>query len=549
MSKLGYSAVLSNDSITVTIDGEAFTVEESAENFRPLWDAIGRREDVETVRTLVSVNKAITKLVEGAFTFNDKGAVFYRGKPAPDHAVRTLLKALDDDQDVRPLCRFFDKAFSNPQEGMVHELFDYFRHQGIKITPDGDILALKIVRTTYFDHHSGTISYKPGSVVQMDRAACDTNRGRDCSSGLHFCGPGYVNQFGGHESRVVFVKINPADVTSIPNYSGYSKARCCRMHVIGESTHPRGAGQFSLWQSEIDACLTRLYADHVDTTPSPVKPKAAKTVAPKTDEEPVLVHGRHRLALSHLRETVGKIGQRGVMREYGVPRSTLQNFLKRHAGHVEPAPPARIEKPKTSVPSVPRQVSPKAAAEVKPTQGAGLAQPAVTRKLSSAEKAMSKKAAEETGTASSGVKDRTQAPAMKGGVSFTHAGKTYSGAFIAKGIERAGQRGFSAETGIPRTTLQKWMKIIAAAGQPPSQHKVAAVTPAPSKRPLAEPATPSKNRPSKGGKTPEKTFTSRGATFTASHIKERVTAVGQRAAAREMDVPRTTIQKWLKEIG
>lgn len=584
MSKLGYSAVLSTDSITVTIDGEAFTVEESAENFRPLWEAIGQRADVETVRKLVSVKKAIEMLVEGAFTFSETGEVLYRGKPAPDHAVRTLLKALEEDQDVRPLCRFFEKAFANPQEGMVHELFDYFQHQGIKITPDGDILALKIVKENYFDHHTGRVAYKLGTVVEMPRGACDTNRGRDCSSGLHFCGPGYVNGFGGSDSRVVFVKINPADVTSIPNYAGFSKARCCRMHVIGECEERRGNGGVATWQKNLDAYLTTLYAGVVDTTPSPVKPMPKKTEPVKsklvitvTNEEPVLVHGKHRLAISFIRETVARLGQRGFMREYGVPRSTLQGFMKKHAAYVAAPPPTKIDlakverpKPKTSVPSVPRRepvaAPPEPAAKparqpappVKPTQGAGLAQPDTTRKLSSAEKAMAKKAAEEAAP----EKAKTKQPALVGG-GFSHAGKSYSAVFITKEVAKRGQRGFSTEHNVPRSTLQGWLKQIGEAPAPasapepkpaPAATKKAPPAPTPQKKPAEAPkALPDKLPKPRAAKAtpkaPEKTFTSRGATFTASYIKERVAAVGQRGAAREMDVPRTTIQLWLKEIG
>jgi hypothetical protein len=66
----------------------------------------------------------------------------------------------------------------------------------------------------------------------MERHEVNDNKDITCSSGLHFCGMSYLSHFGGE--RTVIVKINPADVVSIPSDYNEAKGRACRYEVIGE---------------------------------------------------------------------------------------------------------------------------------------------------------------------------------------------------------------------------------------------------------------------------------------------------------------------------
>jgi hypothetical protein len=68
----------------------------------------------------------------------------------------------------------------------------------------------------------------------MERNAVDDNKDQTCSTGLHFCGLSYLDHFGGSDSRTVIVKIDPADVVSIPSDYNGAKGRACRYEVIGE---------------------------------------------------------------------------------------------------------------------------------------------------------------------------------------------------------------------------------------------------------------------------------------------------------------------------
>ena len=84
----------------------------------------------------------------------------------------------------------------------------------------------------------------PGKIVEMARNEVDDNMHNTCSTGLHFCSKEYLDHFGKvrdgkKKDRVVILKINPADVVSIPADYNSTKGRACRYEVIGElGVHP-----------------------------------------------------------------------------------------------------------------------------------------------------------------------------------------------------------------------------------------------------------------------------------------------------------------------
>jgi hypothetical protein len=121
---------------------------------------------------------------------------------------------------------------ANPSARAVSELYGFLEKGGMPITPDGYFLAYKKVRANYKDCHSGTMDNSVGKVVQMERNAVNDDKDITCSHGLHFCSRSYLDHFGG--DRIVIVKINPADVVSIPSDYNDAKGRACRYEVIGE---------------------------------------------------------------------------------------------------------------------------------------------------------------------------------------------------------------------------------------------------------------------------------------------------------------------------
>ena len=123
---------------------------------------------------------------------------------------------------------------TNPSKRAVDELYGFLEKNSLPITPDGHFLAYKKVRQNYFDCHTGKMDNSVGKIVEMERNEVDDNKDQTCSTGLHFCSQEYLPHFGGGDSRVVIVKINPRDVVSIPVDYNNAKGRACRYEVIGE---------------------------------------------------------------------------------------------------------------------------------------------------------------------------------------------------------------------------------------------------------------------------------------------------------------------------
>jgi hypothetical protein len=159
------------------------------------------------------------------------------------------------------MIKFMDNLMLNPSKRAVDELYGFLEKHGNPITPDGKFLAYKKVRSDYKDVHSGTTLNKPAelldgndhvkmsfpmgqkgevtvavvngvTVVSMPRNEVDDDKDRTCSYGLHFCAKDYLGHFGGE--RVVIVKIDPADVVSIPADYNDAKGRACKYEVVGE---------------------------------------------------------------------------------------------------------------------------------------------------------------------------------------------------------------------------------------------------------------------------------------------------------------------------
>ena len=172
-----------------------------------------------------------------------------------------IINMLQEGFSVEPMVAFMENLMSNPSTRAVNELYGFLEKNQLPITPDGHFLAYKKVRETYMDIHSDTMLNKPQylltayekarlpytergvtaeivngeTVLSMERNRVDDNKDRTCSEGLHFCGMSYLTHFGNSTTnRIVVLKINPADVVSIPSDYNDAKGRTCRYVVLSD---------------------------------------------------------------------------------------------------------------------------------------------------------------------------------------------------------------------------------------------------------------------------------------------------------------------------
>ena len=222
--------IIQGSNITVVIDSKSHTISKTHVSYQKIVDAI-KAGDWATVKDSIEPKQVVLKYGKGNVSISGE-TLYWKGQVLNTGIATRMIQMLKEGFSIDPLVEFMEKLYSNPSKRAVTELYGFLEKNALPITPDGYFLAYKKVRANYFDVHSGTMDNSVGKVVEMERNQVDDNRDKTCSTGLHFCGMSYLSHFGG--DRIVIVKINPADVVSIPSDYNDAKGRACRYEVIGE---------------------------------------------------------------------------------------------------------------------------------------------------------------------------------------------------------------------------------------------------------------------------------------------------------------------------
>lgn len=224
--------LLQGKNIVIIIGNKPHTVTESHINYNELKAAIIAK-DWESVPNLVTPMKALQKYIKGHFECVD-GVITEGGAEVHNALTERILSMYDEGFSIDPMLAFYKNIKANPSEESANELYEFLEKNSLPITEDGCFVAYKRVRENYTDVHSGTFDNSIGQVVSMDRKGVDSNRNNECSNGLHFCSHSYLAHFEG--DKIVVVKVNPADVVSIPRDYNNAKGRAWKYEVIGEVT-------------------------------------------------------------------------------------------------------------------------------------------------------------------------------------------------------------------------------------------------------------------------------------------------------------------------
>ena len=234
---MAYSYLIQGKNIVVVIDNKPHTITSTHIGYEKLKQAI-KDSDWDTVKAVVDPVKEILNYGAGHVAVQGS-KVFYKDRELVGVMTARLIDMYQEGFPVEPLILFMENLMQNPSKRAVEELYTFLEKGKLPITPDGHFLAYKKVRPDFKDIHSGTMDNSPGQVVEMERNEVDDDQNRTCSAGLHFCSKDYLDHFGGSDSRTVILKINPADVVSIPADYNATKGRACRYEVLGElGVHP-----------------------------------------------------------------------------------------------------------------------------------------------------------------------------------------------------------------------------------------------------------------------------------------------------------------------
>lgn len=227
--------LIQGKNIILVVDGKSHTVNKDTHiGYAKILEAI-KDKNWDALRDLVVPAKVFVNFGNGHVTIDDD-QIMWKGKPFHNSLATRMIEMMQEGFPVTPMVRFMENLMANPSTRSVEQVYGFLEKNNLPITEDGHFLAFKKVSKHYMDIHSNTISNRIGESPTMDRNEVNDNPDQTCSSGLHFCSISYLSSFGSSTDPVMVLKINPADVVSIPTDYNGAKGRCSKYTVVAEVT-------------------------------------------------------------------------------------------------------------------------------------------------------------------------------------------------------------------------------------------------------------------------------------------------------------------------
>ena len=230
---------ITNESVTVILQGETYTVKTGDPNYEPARDAVlsARWEDLPL---LFSRGLALEKWAQGHFTFRDNH-MFFRNQKLPADLNSRMLKMAARGDDPTVLMKFWEMLMENPSYNSVEQLWPFLNQQGICLDTDGYIICYKGVDSKYQSFHADIdgkyVDNTPGQKPWMPRNLVSDQYHVPCHTGYHLgnmsFAQGFNQGYGSRGHRVVVCRVHPKDVVAVD--SSNQKMRVNEYEVIGNA--------------------------------------------------------------------------------------------------------------------------------------------------------------------------------------------------------------------------------------------------------------------------------------------------------------------------
>lgn len=218
-------------------NGKPFSVSMDHPNIEQIVEAIKNNNQTiihDLINRSVQLKAAMTVTHPRVFIDDEAGVVLFDNVPIVDVLTNRVFEMIQDGFDVCPMVNFIDNLYQNPSKKTIDRIYDWLEAGRMPITEDGHFIAYKRVNYDYTSFYDNKTKHNLLTVVSMPRFACDDRHETVCSTGLHFCSQEYLSNYFSGQGRVLILKVNPADVVSIPIEYGTSKGRACKYFVLGE---------------------------------------------------------------------------------------------------------------------------------------------------------------------------------------------------------------------------------------------------------------------------------------------------------------------------
>lgn len=219
----------------ITGEGEQVVVNQDHPNFLAISAAL---HNGQPITHLLKISDVIEEMSDRVSIVN--GEITFDGKVIENELANTILRYHREGRDTGGLVKFMERLSNNPSARGRAVIFEWVQGRNLTIDEDGYFLGWKGVNEDLTsvnsgrafvddDEHEGHIPNVVGSWVSMPRTEVMDDPNADCHIGLHVGTYEYAKNFG----RVLLeVRVDPADVVSVPAHSTSWKIRCCRYQVV-----------------------------------------------------------------------------------------------------------------------------------------------------------------------------------------------------------------------------------------------------------------------------------------------------------------------------
>lgn len=228
--------ILTENSLTVSLEGKTYTINSGNPCWKQAIECL-KRKDYDALKECVSIKKAISSFTGDKVKVVD-GTIFFNGEPIHNYLTDKILSFMEKGLPHESLIKFLERLMANPSRRAVNELYAFLAHKNMPITDAGTFLAYKSVRSDYTDHHTGNFNNSIGNTLQMIRNNVCDDHNQGCSVGFHAGSLEYASSFGGQDSILLIVEIDPADVVSVPSDCNCQKLRTCKYKVVAKYDGP-----------------------------------------------------------------------------------------------------------------------------------------------------------------------------------------------------------------------------------------------------------------------------------------------------------------------
>lgn len=235
--------IINQQSIVFFYEGKPVKVDKSAPEYNRIIACFDLPESEQDDAISQLINKKVGEFEQDGFKINPDN-VTYEGERLPTALAEKVRSIANEGLPVKLFVKFWESLQANPSANSVRQLYDFLSYKELPITEDGCFIAYKGVNRNGYSCHgnlntkvlqgvvdkSGRIENNVGDTIEVLRRDVDDNRDHGCSFGLHVGSLDYAKSFS--NGRVLIVKINPADVVSVPEDCACQKCRVAKYEII-----------------------------------------------------------------------------------------------------------------------------------------------------------------------------------------------------------------------------------------------------------------------------------------------------------------------------